>query len=156
MKLTLLSISEKMPAWVTQASQEYAKRFSYPVQFDIIALPAPKRNTASHSSKAKMLEAELILSKIPSQAHVVLLDAQGKIYNSLALSKQFELWQNLGKPIFIVIGGADGFDETVYQRAQELCSLSPLTFPHPLVRVIAIEQLYRAFSLLKGHPYHRE
>ena len=156
MKLCLLSISDKMPAWVDQVTQDYAKRLSNPIQFEMLALPAPKRGAHLSEAKAKALEAQLILSKIPDNAHVVLLDEQGKMHSSIELSKQLEKWQNFGKPTFIVIGGADGFDESVYERAQERWSLSALTFPHPLVRVIAVEQLYRASSILKGHPYHRE
>lgn len=156
MKITLLTISDKMPRWVDEVSGEYSKRFSYPVQFEVIALPAPKRTSGISTLKGKMLEAEMLMDKIPSNAHVVLLDEKGKMHTSTSLSKQFEAWQNLGRPVILIIGGADGFDAKLYERANELWSLSPLTFPHPLVRVIAVEQLYRAYSILKGHPYHRE
>ena len=156
MKLTLLTISDKMPKWVEDVTYDYSKRFIYPVQFEITALSAPKRTTSLPSSKAKNLEGEMLLEKIPSNAHLVLLDEKGKMHTSLSLSKQFETWQERGKPIVIAIGGADGFDSKLYERAQELWSLSSLTFPHPLVRVMAVEQLYRSLSILKGHPYHRK
>jgi 23S rRNA (pseudouridine1915-N3)-methyltransferase len=155
MKITLLTNSDKMPKWVDEVSDDYAKRFAYPIQFDLIALSAPKRGSSLSSLKAKALEAHLLLGKIPSNAYVILLDEGGKAHSSVGLSHQLEHWQNLGKPLFLVIGGADGFDPLIYARAQEKWSLSPLTFPHPLVRVLVIEQLYRAYSILKGHPYHR-
>jgi 23S rRNA (pseudouridine1915-N3)-methyltransferase len=155
MKITLLTISDKMPKWVDEVSEDYAKRFAYPVQFDLLALSAPKRSASLSAAKAKTLEAHLLLDKIPSNAYVVLLDEQGKAHTSVGLSHQLAHWQNFGKPLWLVIGGADGFDPLMYARAQEKWSLSPLTFPHPLVRVLVIEQLYRAYTILKGHPYHR-
>jgi 23S rRNA (pseudouridine1915-N3)-methyltransferase len=156
MKITILAISDKMPKWVDEVSQDYLKRFSHPIQCELIALAAPKRTSTLSTDKAKSLEADLLLAKIPTNAHCVLLDEKGKIHSSLGLSSQFNHWQLLGQPIVIVIGGADGFDPKLYARGNELWSLSQLTFPHPLVRVIAIEQLYRAWSITKGHPYHRQ
>jgi 23S rRNA (pseudouridine1915-N3)-methyltransferase len=156
MKITLLAISDKMPKWVEDVSKDYLKRFSHPIQCELIALPAPKRTSSLSIPKAKTLEAEMLLGKIPLNAYCILLDEKGKMHTSTSLASQFNHWQLLGQPIFIVIGGPDGFAPKVYARANELWSLSALTFPHPLVRVIAIEQLYRAWSITKGHPYHRE
>jgi 23S rRNA (pseudouridine1915-N3)-methyltransferase len=155
MKLTLLVMSDKVPKWVDEVCEHYLKRISFPFQVNLVVLPAPKRYEGLPSAKAIKMEAELLLQKIPSNAYCVLLDERGKSYNSVAFSKQLEGWQLQGQPVVLVIGGADGFDDQLYARAQELWSLSPLTFPHPLVRVMVAEQLYRAVSLIKGHPYHR-
>jgi 23S rRNA (pseudouridine1915-N3)-methyltransferase len=156
MKITLLAISDKMPKWVEEVSQDYLKRFSNPISCDLFAIPAPKRTGNLSIQKAKTLEAEALLLKIPENAYCILLDEKGKMYASQDLARKFTYWQNLSRPIFIIIGGPDGFDAKIYARANELWSLSALTFPHPLVRIIAIEQLYRAWSITKGHPYHRE
>jgi 23S rRNA (pseudouridine1915-N3)-methyltransferase len=155
MKITVFAISDKMPRWVLDVSQDYLKRFAHPIQCDMVEIPAPKRGSTLSIQKAKALEAEVLLSKIPENAHCILLDEKGKMHTSQELSKRFLEWQHLGKPIALVIGGPDGFDPKMYARANELWSLSGLTFPHPIVRIIAIEQLYRAWSITKGHPYHR-
>lgn len=100
-------------------------------------------------------EADKLLGAMTDKSHVVALDNLGKAWSTAQVSEQLSQWQGLGKDIVFVIGGADGLDQRVRNRANQQWCLSPLTFPHPLVRVILLEQLYRAQSMLDNHPYHR-
>ena len=155
MRSRILAIGEKMPDWTTLACQDYLKRFDSRFALEVVEIPAPKRSKTSVITQMKALEADSILGKLPKAAHCILLDVKGRSYTTEALSKRLNEWFLMSKDLYWVIGGADGFDERCYARADEMWSLSPLTFPHPLVRVLLVEQLYRAHSILQGHPYHR-
>lgn len=135
-----------MPKWVAEGFAEYQKRLAKPWNLDLLELPA-------RASKAE--EAELILAKLQPQDFCIALEVGGQTLTTLDLAKKLEVWQGLGKGLVFVIGGADGLDEALLQRANFKWSLSPLTFPHQLVKVILSEQLYRAVMILQGHPYHR-
>jgi len=145
MKVEVLSVGTKMPSWVEDVCKDYLKRFDRHIHIQLRSVPL----------HTKHKDTERLLAQIPPEAYCILLDEKGKLYSSTELSKQWEVWQNLGRPLCFVIGGPDGFDPAIFSRANELWSLSPLTFPHPLVRVMVVEQLYRALSIHKGHPYHR-
>lgn len=155
MRIRILAVSDKMPEWVETVSKEYLKRFDSTFVVELISISAVKRTKTMSIQKAKQLECEAILKKLSDTTFCVLLDEKGKQYTSEGLSHQIEKWQLQSSDITFVIGGADGFDQNLYQRANAKWALSPLTFPHPLVRVILAEQLYRAWSISKGHPYHR-
>lgn len=152
MQISVFAIGRKMPDWVENASRDYVKRLPGRWKFKVREL-APAQGPNSDVVMAK--EASALLDAIPEKSHVIALDNRGTAWSTEQLADQLRGWQELGKNIVLVIGGADGLHKTVRERADQQWSLSPLTFPHPLVRVIVIEQLYRGQSLLDNHPYHR-
>lgn len=141
-----------MPAWVQQASDDYTKRMPRRWQFKVREF-SQAQGDSSELIMAK--EADVLLGAIPEKAHVIALDNLGVAWSTEQVSKQLESWQELGKSLVFLIGGADGLHPRVRSRANQMWSLSNLTYPHPLVRVVLVEQLYRAQSLLDNHPYHR-
>jgi 23S rRNA (pseudouridine1915-N3)-methyltransferase len=147
----LIAVGERMPAWVQSGYAEYAKRLSRELPLELIEVAAKSRDPARAMSE----EGEALLTAIPKGAHVVALDGRGKAWCSEELAQQLARWRMQGKDLAFLIGGADGFASTVLDRADQKWSLGPATLPHPLVRVVVVEQLYRAASLLANHPYHR-
>ncbi len=141
-----------MPAWVQSASDDYTKRMPRRWQFKVREF-AQAQGDSSELIMSK--EADVLLDAIPEKAHVIALDNRGVAWSTEQVSKQLEAWQELGKSLIFIIGGADGLHPRVRDRANQMWSLSNLTYPHPLVRVVLVEQLYRAQSLLDNHPYHR-
>ena len=141
-----------MPAWVQSASDDYTKRMPRRWQFKVREF-AQAQGDSSEVIMSK--EADVLLDAIPEKAHVIALDNRGVAWSTAQVSKQLESWQELGKSLIFIIGGADGLHPRVRDRANQMWSLSNLTYPHPLVRVVLVEQLYRAQSLLDNHPYHR-
>ncbi len=152
MQVSVYAVGKKMPAWVQTASADYVKRFPRRWQFTVKEFPQAQGDS---SDVVMAKEADAILNAIPDKAHVIALDNRGSSWSSEKLASQLENWQELGKPLVLLIGGADGLHDRCRDRADQMWSLSPLTFPHPLVRILLVEQLYRAQSLLDGHPYHR-
>lgn len=155
MRIRLLAVGQKMPSWVDAGFAEYAKRFSGDCQLQLQELPMSKRHKNMQPEQHKEKEAQTILAAIKKDDYVVVLDVLGKTITTEALAQQMENWQMLGQPIVIIVGGPDGLSQQILQRADISLSLSKLTLPHPLVRVLLVEQLYRAWSINKGHPYHR-
>lgn len=141
-----------MPSWVEEASSDYAKRLPGRWKFTIREIAQAK---GPNSNVIMAREADALLDAIPGKAHVVVLDNLGTEWSTAQVASHLNQWQTLGKDIVLVIGGADGLDQRIREKANQLWCLSPLTFPHPLVRVIVLEQLYRAQSMLDNHPYHR-
>lgn len=152
MSVALLSIGKRMPSWVEQGCNEYSKRLPAQWQFQLRELAQAKNDTAELRMAA---ESKTILAAIPHKSHLVALDNRGSTWTTEQLADQLQSWLELGKPLTFVIGGPDGLHDNVRTQANQLVSLSPLTFPHPMVRIIWLEQLYRAHSLLTNHPYHR-
>ncbi len=152
MQVAVYAVGRKMPQWVHTASREYTKRLPSRWKFTVREL-AQAQGASSDLIKAR--EADALLDAISAKSHVIALDNRGVSWSTEQLANQLSGWQTLGKHISLVIGGADGLHTSVRERADQLWCLSPLTFPHPLVRVILVEQLYRAQSLLDNHPYHR-
>ncbi len=142
-----------MPAWTVSGSDEYARRLPKAWGWRVVEYPQGKGATAE---ERKSREAVTLLDALDPREHVVALDERGKCHATTGVAQRLEHWQSLGKSLAFVIGGPDGLDERLRQRADEQWSLSALTFPHPLVRVLLVEQLYRAWSFNSGHPYHRE
>ena len=152
MQISVYAVGRKMPAWVQQASNDYVKRMPRRWQFVVREFPQAQGDT-SDIIMAK--EADLVLDAIADKAHVIALDNRGKSWSTEQVATQLSSWQELGKSLIFLIGGADGLHPRCRERADQMWSLSPLTYPHPLVRVVLVEQLYRAQSLLDNHPYHR-
>ncbi|WP_096085415.1 23S rRNA (pseudouridine(1915)-N(3))-methyltransferase RlmH [Agaribacterium haliotis] len=155
MKLSIIAVGTKMPAWVQQGFGEYEKRLPREWKPQLKELAVAKRGNNANVEKLKNQEAEQILAALPRSAHVVALDVLGKKTDTQALAKNMLNWQQLGQDIAIVIGGPDGLAERCLQRANQKLSLSDLTLPHPLVRIVLIEQLYRGWTINNGHPYHK-
>lgn len=146
-----------MPPWVTAAYEDYAKRMPREMPLQLRELkPAQRSSATGDTPKWLKTEAEHIEAAVPQGSLRVVLDERGKSFPTRTLADQLKRWRNDGRDIAFIIGGADGLDDSIKSRADLLWSLSPLTLPHGLVRVVLAEQLYRASSLLAGHPYHRD
>lgn len=156
MKIKIVAIGKRMPPWITTAYAEYEKRLSHAFQISLHELNLPTRNKNADINKLMQQESDAILNVIAPTDYVIALDEQGKSWTTTQLAMQLDHWQTEQTCVAFLIGGPDGLAAECKQRAQTLWSLSQLTLPHPLVRVLLIEQLYRAYSILQGHPYHRE
>lgn len=155
MKITLLTIGNRMPQWVEAGYKEYAQRLTGKVQLLLKEIPAEKRTKNSNLKKIFEQESQKLLDAIPQGAHVVALDVTGTAWHTEKLAAQMENWMMSGKDVVMLVGGPEGMTSECLRRADQVWSLSALTFPHPLVRVIMAEQLYRAWSITENHPYHR-
>ncbi len=144
-----------MPVWVQQGYNEYAKRLPHECGLVLKEIAPGNRGKNADLVRAVKNEGERMLAAIPSSAHVVSLDIPGKAWTTPQLAEALQRWRAGGRTVALLMGGPEGLAETARQRAQESWSLSNLTFPHPLVRIIVAEQLYRAWSLINNHPYHR-
>jgi 23S rRNA (pseudouridine1915-N3)-methyltransferase len=155
MKLRIISVGHKMPDWVEQACQEYLKRMPREMQLEIIEIKPDKRAAGKSASSVQQAEAKRILEAV-AQDYLVVLDEHGAQVSTQQLAQHMQDWQRLGRNVALVIGGADGLDDSLKQQAAWQWGLSKLTLPHGMVRVLLCEQLYRALSILQQHPYHRE
>ncbi len=156
MKLTLLAVGRKMPAWINSGFETYARRISDEWTLRLIEVAALKRSGADSPETLRAREAGLIREKIPPGSYLVALDENGKSCTTRDLSRKLQKWQDNATDICFLIGGADGLDRALIDEAFEVLSLSTMTLPHGLARVMLAEQLYRAWSILKHHPYHRD
>jgi 23S rRNA (pseudouridine1915-N3)-methyltransferase len=154
-KLRIISVGHKMPDWVEKACTEYMKRMPREASVDIIEIKPDKRASGKNSSVVQEAEAARILEAVGRDLLVV-LDERGQEVTTHQLAQRMETWLSSGRDIALVIGGADGLDPTLKQKADWLWSLSKLTLPHGMVRVVLTEQLYRAWTVIQNHPYHRE
>lgn len=155
MKINLIAVGNKMPGWVELASNDYAKRLPAEIKINSILLPLIKRGKNPDIPRIIRDESRKILASVPKESLLVVLDVVGKSVTTMQLSSILEKWLQQGQDVTIVIGGPDGVSEEVLAKASLKLSLSALTFPHPLVRIILLEQIYRAWSILNNHPYHR-
>lgn len=155
MKLIIIAVGNKMPAWVTEAFTDYQKRFPPEMKLVLEEIAPVKRNGKNSDEKAKEQEAKMILETLPKKAYIIALDERGKQFTSLELGDKIGVWQNLGMDVVLIIGGPNGLTDEVRNKANELWSLSKLTLPHPLVRVFLAETIYRGWSIYANLPYHR-
>jgi 23S rRNA (pseudouridine1915-N3)-methyltransferase len=155
MHLRIITIGTKMPAWVEQGCSEYSKRLPRELRLQWIELPLGHRNKNVAPQRAIATENDAILGRIPAGNRVTALDQRGQAWSTEQLAGELRGWQLDGRDVCLLIGGPDGLGQGCKDRADSSWSLSPLTLPHALVRVLLIEQLYRAWSLNQGHPYHR-
>ncbi len=144
-----------MPTWINSGYQEYAKRLQTDVSLELLEIPAQGKSKKMDVVTSKRREAELLLAAIPKKADVVSLDENGTCWSTVQLSQKLENWKSAARDVCLLVGGPNGLDQSCLDRASQSWSLSNLTFPHPLVRVIVAEQIYRAQSILSNHPYHR-
>lgn len=144
-----------MPKWTELAFSEYAKRFSREFPLTLTTIPMPKRSHTNSVDRYIAEEGAAMLTAIPPKSITIALDERGKLWNTQELAKQIEHFQNNTPQLNFLIGGPDGLSKVCLEKAHTQWSLSPLTLPHPLVRILLVEQLYRAVSILNNHPYHR-
>ena len=157
MNIRLLAIGKTDNKNLQSLIEDYSKRLSFYVKFDLKIIPDIKNVKNLSEAQQKEKEGELILAKIGSTDHLILLDENGKTYSSVDFSDYLQKKMNAGiKTLVLVIGGPYGFSETVYQKAQGKVSLSEMTFSHQMVRLFIIEQIYRGFTILKNEPYHHQ
>ncbi|MDA1369407.1 MAG: 23S rRNA (pseudouridine(1915)-N(3))-methyltransferase RlmH [Proteobacteria bacterium] len=156
MKVALISVGTKMPQWVKEGVDEYQKRISKSLGFSLVEVPLSKRSRSQSIEQCIRKEAIAILNQVPTDNYLVALDINGASISTEQLARRLDSFKQDGRNLSLLIGGPDGLDKTCLERADERWSLSSLTLPHPLVRILVTEQLYRAVSILDGHPYHRE
>lgn len=153
MRIRILSISERQPDWVNQGFAEYARRLPKHLAPELVELPLARRREAI--DRARQDEGERMQAAAGKGGRLIALDERGAAWSSIELSRRLADWQQSGQDILLLIGGPDGLCPTLLATSAERWSLSPLTLPHGLVRVLVAEQLYRAHAILSGHPYHR-
>jgi len=156
MKIHLIAVGNKMPPWVKAGTDEYLKRMPSTCSVQVHEIPAQSRGGGHQSvDRIKADEAARIEAKIPKNALRVVCDERGNSWTTQDLADRMSDWMAGGRDVAIIVGGPDGLSDEIRASADILWSLSGLTMPHPLVRVLLAEQLYRAWSLLNNHPYHR-
>ena len=155
MRISVVAVGTRMPAWVGQGITEYTKRLPRELNLTWREIPLAKRGKDVAAPAVCAAEGEQMLKAIPAGERVVALDVQGKRISTQVLAQQLEAWQMSGDNYSILIGGPDGLSPECLARADLCWSLSDLTLPHPLVRVLLAEQLYRAWTITVNHPYHR-
>jgi 23S rRNA (pseudouridine1915-N3)-methyltransferase len=155
MKLKVIAVGTKMPPWVEMGVQEYSKRLPRDMPLEFIEIPIGNRAKNANLARAVKQESDQILTQVKPQDHVIALEVTGNNWSTEKLAKQMQNWQMQGQNIIFLIGGPDGLSDACRARANQQWSFSALTLPHPIVRIILSEQLYRAWSITQNHPYHR-
>lgn len=155
MQLFIIAIGNKMPDWVENGYQEYAKRMPAECKLNLKEIKPADRSSNRSAESVMAIEQTRIRSVLPKNARLIVLDEHGKNITTMQLAQELEKWQQEGRDIAFVIGGADGLDSELKKEADDQLRLSSLTLPHGMVRVLLAEQLYRAWSITKNHPYHR-
>ncbi|WP_454006592.1 23S rRNA (pseudouridine(1915)-N(3))-methyltransferase RlmH [Alcaligenes sp. Marseille-Q7550] len=155
MKLIVIAVGQRMPDWVEQGWQEYARRMPADCALELREIKAEPRSGGKTPAQMMQAEAKRIEAAIPAQALRIALDERGKDMTTVKLAQELERWRGEGRDIAILVGGPDGLDAALKQSCHGMLRLSSLTLPHPLVHILLAEQLYRAWSVMTGHPYHR-
>jgi 23S rRNA (pseudouridine1915-N3)-methyltransferase len=155
MHLRILAIGERMPSWVAEGFAEYRKRLSHELPVELVEIKPGARGKGRDDARAVADEGTAVLAALPRDTHVVALDGGGTPWSSEQLAAQVAQWRMHGRDVAILIGGPDGHAADVLARADQRWSLGPMTLPHMLVRLLLVEQLYRATTIIAGHPYHR-
>ncbi|MHB9119492.1 MAG: 23S rRNA (pseudouridine(1915)-N(3))-methyltransferase RlmH [Burkholderiales bacterium] len=155
MRLFILAVGNKMPDWVSEGFNEYVKRMPRELKIELLEIKPEKRSEAKATAAILEAERERIAAVLPANSEIVALDERGKNLSTVELAEALEGWQREGRNVAFVIGGADGLHADLKQGAGSLLSLSRMTLPHGLARIFLAEQLYRAMSILRHHPYHR-
>ena len=155
MNIHLLAVGTRMPAWVTTGYEEYARRLPPECRLRLVEIPPGKRSKSQSVERVKAEEGRRLLAAVPPQSRVIALDVAGQSWSTDTLTARLSDWLQGGRDIALLVGGPDGLATECLERAELRWSLSALTLPHALVRVVVAEQLYRAWTVLSGHPYHR-
>lgn len=155
MRVRLIAIGTRMPAWVGQGVDEFRVRLPREWRFELVEIPAAPRGANAVVEQLKRAEGERMLRATPAGADVIAFDERGEALSTLDWAQAVQQWQRHGRDVALLVGGPDGLAPECLARAQRRWSLSKLTLPHALVRVVVLEQLYRAWTVTQGHPYHR-
>lgn len=155
MLIRLLAAGTRLPGWMNEGYAAYAGRLGPEVRLELQEIPVTPRGRNADVGRARAEEGKRMLAAITPRAHVTALDVKGRAMSTAQLAQWLAMQMKNGRDLVLLVGGPDGIDPACMERADSSWSLSPLTFPHGLVRVMVAEQLYRAQSILKGHPYHR-
>ncbi|WP_163936935.1 23S rRNA (pseudouridine(1915)-N(3))-methyltransferase RlmH [Paraferrimonas sp. SM1919] len=156
MKLQLIAVGTKMPSWVATGLAEYQRRFPKDMPFEVIEIAAGKRGKNADIARILQKEGEQMLAAVKKGNRIVTLDLPGKNWTTPQLATELNKWQLDGRDVSLLIGGPEGLAPACKQAAEQSWCLSALTLPHPMVRVMVAESLYRAWSINNNHPYHRE
>lgn len=156
MKLLLIAVGTKMPAWVQTGFEEYTRRFPRDMPLELIEIPAGKRGKNADIKRILEQEGEKMLAAVPKGSRIVTLEVNGDDWSSPQLASRLTQWQLDGRDVCLLVGGPEGLAPACIAASEAKWSLSALTLPHPLVRVVVAETLYRAWSICSNHPYHRE
>lgn len=155
MRIRLIAVGSKMPGWVEEGWREYVKRLPSEVQLELVEIPLATRSKNSDVKRLIHQEGEAMLARVQPGERIVTLEVTGKPWSSEQLAGALERWKLDARTVNLMIGGPEGLAPQVQARSEQQWSLSPLTLPHPLVRIVVGEQLYRACTILSGHPYHK-
>jgi 23S rRNA (pseudouridine1915-N3)-methyltransferase len=155
MQISLIAVGTRMPAWVTQGYEEYARRLPSDYLLQLVEVPAGKRGKGADLTRITNKEGQQTLDAVPRGARVVAMDVKGRPWSTEELAKELDSWRHDGRDVALLVGGPEGLAPECLKSAEQCWSLSNMTLPHPLVRIVIAEQLYRAWSILNNHPYHR-
>lgn len=155
MRIRLLTVGRRMPVWVETAFREYAGRMPPELRLELMEIAPGDRGKGASVDRAREVEARRLLDAVPRGARIIALDAAGRQDSTEQLSRRMADWLQDGRDVALLVGGPDGLDASCLRAADHCWSLSRLTLPHMLVRVVLAEQVYRAWSILANHPYHR-
>lgn len=154
MVINIIAVGKRMPSWIETGYQEYAKRMPVDFKLNLVEIATAKR-LGKDIHRSIVQEGELMLAAIPKSSYVIALDVTGEQWDTHQLAAQLQKWHDQDQDISLLIGGPEGLASSCLAKAQKKWSLSLLTFPHTLIRVMLAEQLYRAFTIISNHPYHR-
>lgn len=156
MKLQLVAVGTKMPDWIETGFTQYLRRFPKDMPLELVEITAGKRSKSADIKRILEKEGQLMLAAVGKGNRIVTLDIPGQPWETPQLASQLERWKQDGRDVSLLIGGPEGLSPACKAAAEQSWSLSALTLPHPLVRVLVAESLYRAWSITANHPYHRE
>ena len=155
MQLLVAAVGQRMPRWVNEAWTEYSRRMPPGLTLSLREINLAKRGKNADTKRLTAVESAALYDAMPKRARIVALDVQGQAWSTEKLAANLEEWMGDGRAVGFMIGGPDGIAADIMQKADNRWSLGPLTLPHPLVRVVLAEQLYRAWTITQNHPYHR-
>lgn len=155
MRIRLITVGSKMPGWVEDGYEEYSRRLGADLRLDLIEIPLNRRGRGADVNRLQEKEANQILAAVGQGDLVVTMEIRGKAWSTEQLADNMGDWMHSGRNVSLLVGGPEGLHPSCMAQADLRWSLSPLTLPHPLVRVVVAEQVYRAWSILKNHPYHK-
>ncbi len=155
MQLLVAAVGQRMPRWVNEAWTEYSRRMPPGLSMPLREINLAKRGKNADTKRLTSVESNALYDAMPKRARVIALDVQGQPWSTEKLAANLEQWMGDGRDVGFMIGGPDGIAADIMQKADNRWSLGPLTLPHPLVRVVLAEQLYRAWTITQNHPYHR-
>jgi 23S rRNA (pseudouridine1915-N3)-methyltransferase len=156
MQIQVINVAQKMPAWVDAACNDYIRRLPRELALEFVTLPLSSRKSKQSSANLRQRESALIIEKLARGSMNIALDENGDCWDSKQWSQQLKRWMFDFSQVNLIIGGPDGLSEDCLTACQQKVALGRMTMPHALVRVVLVEQLYRASTILQGHPYHRE